>query len=122
MSKLSCGLTPPLECTWICVCPSALDRGSTLDINPSDSIADLVFGETVCGRPKCMCLKAAEDHLDHKWVMTRAGYDLHKEWEQEKTNRDQDSFGLYIYGHFDAYGLSELMQNMVLGTNHKERC
>ena len=62
-----------------------------------------------------MCKKPAEEHPEHTWVMTKAGWDLLTEWEEKNEKRDQDNYGLCIYNRFSAYGCAEVIQIMVRG-------
>ena len=46
--------------------------------------------------------------------MTKKGYELATEWRVQRGRRDQDAFGMYIFRDWNAYGICEVMENMVL--------
>ena len=60
-----------------------------------------------------MCKKLADKHPEHKWIATKAGFELLQKWMEEQEKRDQDNFGMYIYNDFSGYGTMEVMDNMV---------
>ncbi len=60
-----------------------------------------------------MCMKPADKYPEHKWIMTKAGFELLMKWVEEQEKRDQDNFDMYIYNDFSAYGTKEVMDNMV---------
>lgn len=62
-----------------------------------------------CGVDKsCVCGRYAKE-----WTFTKKGIELHKEWEREQCQRDQDNFGMHIFGAWSGYGTCEVMENMV---------
>ena len=96
--------------TWICICRPPDDAARELGIDLySKKGAKLV----TCGGPKCMCKKPADEHPEHKWIATKAGFELLMKWMDELSNRDQDNFDVYIYNDYTGYGTMEVMENMV---------
>ena len=59
-----------------------------------------------------MCGRYA-DANPKEWTVTKKGFELHKEWEQEQCQRDQDNFEMHIFGDWSGYGTCEVMENMV---------
>ena len=59
-----------------------------------------------------MCGRYA-DANPKEWTVTKKGFELHKEWEREQCQRDQDNFEMHIFGDWSGYGTCEVMENMV---------
>lgn len=98
--------------TWICICRSVTDLDRECDA------ADYGRIEISCAEEdKCMCMQAADAHPNHPWIVTKAGYDLYKEWAHQLHCRDPDNFGTYITSKWDGYGASEVVENMFLAFN-----
>lgn len=97
---------------WICICRSVIDLGRERDAVDYDRI------EISCAEEgKCMCMQAADAHPNHPWIVTKAGYDLYKEWAHQLHCRDPDNFGMCITSKWDGYGASEVVENMFLAFN-----
>lgn len=60
-----------------------------------------------------MCKKLADEYPEHKWIATKAGFELLQKWMEEQEKRDQKNFGMHIYNDFSGYGTVEVMGNMV---------
>ena len=98
--------------TWICICRSVTDLGRELDAAEYNRI------EVSCAEEgKCVCMQAADAHPNHPWIVTKAGYDLFKEWTHQMYCRDPENFGMYITSKWDGYGASEVVENMFLAFN-----
>ena len=61
----------------------------------------------------CICGKPADENTAYRWAVTRKGYELAAEWRVQKGKRDQDNFGMYIFNDWTAYGICEVIENMV---------
>jgi hypothetical protein len=57
--------------------------------------------------------KLASLHPDWPWYFTMRADDRLTWWQIEALKRDQDDFDLHIYNDFTAYGMHELMENIV---------
>ena len=61
-----------------------------------------------------MCMTSAEENPKHKWILTKAGADLHQQWLVEQLKRDADVFDVITYNDYSGYGTGEVVENMVL--------
>lgn len=103
---------------WICLCVPLSERekeaGSDGDEEEDEeeyednSQARCDDGET------CTCNKPAEDYPQHQWVVTKKGYEMALEWVEQREKRCQDNFDLYIFNRYNGYGISEVIENMLL--------
>ena len=67
-----------------------------------------------CGWDKsCVCGRYADANPDESRIVTKKGFELHKEWDLEQFQRDQDMFRMYIFEDWSGYGVCEVMENMV---------
>lgn len=102
--------------TWICICRSVPDLHRECDSGGYDRI------EISCSEEgTCMCMQAADAHPNHPWIVTKAGYDLYKEWAHQIHCRDPENFGMYITSKWDGYGASEVVENTFLAFNKEVR-
>ncbi|KAK0509296.1 hypothetical protein JMJ35_008667 [Cladonia borealis] len=96
--------------TWICICRPASETAKEQDLDPDDE--DTV--DTCGGGKKCLCFRAADDHPEHKWIVTKKGFELMKKWMVQADKRDPDLFDMHIFEDFYGYGICELIENMFL--------
>ncbi|KAK3998164.1 hypothetical protein QBC44DRAFT_376032 [Cladorrhinum sp. PSN332] len=66
------------------------------------------------GGKSCMCDKPAADHPEHPWKLTVAGKRKFFVQNVMCSLRNPDSFGMYTFNDHFAYGVLEVVQNMVL--------
>lgn len=100
------------EESWICVCCPTSDCAAEAGIDPDDE--DDTIEELCGGGLKCLCRKPADEHPEHTWILTKTGFELVLTWQQDQMKREPDAFGMYVYNDFAAYGLREVMDNMLL--------
>ncbi|KAJ5105303.1 hypothetical protein NUU61_002650 [Penicillium alfredii] len=65
------------------------------------------------GKP-CVCMKPSAENPEHIWVMTSASLKKFVALQNQTFFRDPDNFGIYVYNDFYAYGITELVQNVLL--------
>ena len=70
--------------------------------------------DTCKSKETCVCGNVANENTQDPWVMTKKGYELATEWRVQRGRRDQDAFCMYIFRDWNAYGICEVMENMVL--------
>jgi len=58
-------------------------------------------------------LQPADEHPDHKLIITRATNTLVNKYRVEVNMRDQDIFGCHFYNDFTGYGQQEVIENML---------
>lgn len=66
------------------------------------------------GGKTCLCNKPASEHPEHEWVVTYGGY---RKWAAQLSMaavRCPDTFDMYTYNDHEAYGILEVMQNLML--------
>ena len=78
--------------TWLCICQA---RGKRCKLDETG----------VCRR--------YADANPEEWTVTKKGFELYQEWDREQLQRDQDNFGMHIFGNWSGYGTCEVMENMV---------
>ncbi|KDN65805.1 hypothetical protein CSUB01_04988 [Colletotrichum sublineola] len=66
------------------------------------------------GGKTCLCTKPAAEHPDAPFVMTNAGYRKLMVQQIHCEVRDPDSFGMYTYNDHSAYGVLQVIQNLIL--------
>jgi len=57
--------------------------------------------------------KLLKDFPEHKWAVSKKGKALLEGYALQSMKRDQDSFNMYIYNDWSAYGEQEIAENMV---------
>ncbi|KAI8258455.1 hypothetical protein K4K58_003281 [Colletotrichum sp. SAR11_239] len=62
----------------------------------------------------CLCEKPAADHPDAPYIIMRAGYYKLMNQQPNVQVRDPDFFGMHTYNDHRAYGIIEIIQNLVL--------
>lgn len=67
-----------------------------------------------CGRKGCQCFMPAEEHPDHPWVVSQAGYRKYTTQLIHLELRDPDNFGMYTFNDHAGYGCLEVVQNLFL--------
>ena len=95
--------------TWICICRPADDVAKELDVDEDEEAVK----DTCDGGKDCMCTKPAADYPEHKWVVTKHGFELMQEWNVQQAKRNQDCFDMHIFNDFNGYGTCEVIENMV---------
>lgn len=60
-----------------------------------------------------MCGRYADANPAETWIVTKKGFELHKDWGLEQYQRDQDNFRMHIFSDWSGYGTCEVMENMV---------
>ena len=95
--------------TWICICrpASEIAKEQHLDEDDEDTV------DTCGGGKTCLCFKLADDHPEHKWIVTKKGFELMKEWMDQADKRCPDLFDMHIFNDFHGYGICEVIENMV---------
>lgn len=66
------------------------------------------------GGKTCLCTKPAADHPDAPFVIMNAGYRKLMTQQIHCQVRDPDSFRMYTYNDHSAYGVLQVIQNLVL--------
>lgn len=61
----------------------------------------------------CLCGRYPDANPEENWIVTKRGFELHKEWRDEQYLRDQGSFKMHIFEDWSGYGTCEVMENMV---------
>lgn len=109
--------------TWICICrPSSeiakeqgrIEDDEDEDEDEDDEDEDDEDAEDTCGGKDCLCFKLADDHPEHKWIVTKKGFELQNEWLNQADKRCPDNFDMYIFNDFYGYGICEVIENMVI--------
>ena len=95
--------------TWICICrpASEIAKEQYLDEDDEDTV------DTCGGGKLCLCFKAADDHPEHQWIVTKKGFELMQDWMDQADRRCPDLFDMYIFNDFHGYGICEVIENMV---------
>jgi hypothetical protein len=62
----------------------------------------------------CLCLKLAEEHPDHVWTITYAGWRKLQDQFKLADLRCPDYYGMYTFNDHSAYGVLEVLQNLIL--------
>ena len=103
--------------TWICFCPPekfTIRRADPEDTEDSDE--DM---EVWCGTEEtfeCVCYRPARAEREHKWVVTKKGFEPGHEWWVQQAHRDQENYDMYIFSRWTGYGISEVVENTVCRT------
>ena len=110
--------------TWICICrPSIeIEKEQRLTGDDEDDDGEVEDDEDdddedavdTCGGKDCLCFKLADDHPEHKWIVTKKGFELQNEWLNQADKRCPDNFDMYIFNDFYGYGICEVIENMVI--------
>ncbi|CCF47840.1 hypothetical protein CH063_04302 [Colletotrichum higginsianum] len=66
------------------------------------------------GGKTCLCMKPAAEHPDAPFVITNAGYRKLMNQQVHCQVRDPDNFDMYTYNDHYAYGILQVIQNLVL--------
>ena len=110
--------------TWICICRPSIEiekeqRLTGDDEDDDDEVEDDEDDDDedavdTCGGKDCLCFKLADDHPEHKWIVTKKGFELQNEWLNQADKRCPDNFDMYIFNDFYGYGICEVIENMVI--------
>ncbi|KAK1995840.1 hypothetical protein LX36DRAFT_659190 [Colletotrichum falcatum] len=66
------------------------------------------------GGETCLCTKPAAEHPDAPFFMTNAGYRKLMTQQIHCQVRDPDNFSMYTYNDHSAYGVLQVIQNLIL--------
>ena len=58
-------------------------------------------------------MRLADENQDHKWIITKKGADLYREWHLGQMRRDAEAFDVFAYNDYNGYGTGEVVENMV---------
>ncbi|WDK12505.1 hypothetical protein CGRA01v4_03785 [Colletotrichum graminicola] len=104
---------------YTCRCPFGAKSGGDFDDDDEDEFEDDEDDEghqqPKCdGGETCLCTKPAEEHPDAPFFMTNAGYRKLMTQNIHCELRDPDNFGMYTYNDHAAYGVLQVIQNIIL--------
>lgn len=81
----------------------------------ADKTKDKPAAKIPCdGGKKCRCGKPAAEHPDHPWVLTMAGRAKFNSQGDHCDVRDPANFEMYTFNDHFAYGVLEVIQNLIL--------
>jgi hypothetical protein len=66
------------------------------------------------GGDTCLCNKPASEHPDHIWKLSYAGLRKFHTQTVHVALRDPDNFDMYTFIRHSAYGVLEVLQNLIL--------
>lgn len=66
------------------------------------------------GSKTCICRKPAKEHPEHSWVLSMAGHKKYIVQGIQTSLRCPDLFGMYTYNDHEAYGVIEVVENLLL--------
>lgn len=66
------------------------------------------------GGRSCVCNKLSSEHPEHDWVLTFGGYQKFLTQYTMADVRDPDNFDMHTYNDHTAYGVLEVVQNLML--------
>lgn len=73
-----------------------------------------------CGTKVCVCKDAPDKHPGHPWLVTDAGKQKFYGQVTMAALRDPDNFGMYTFNDHMAYGVVEVLQNLMIDFNEAE--
>jgi hypothetical protein len=108
--------------SYICLCRPFLKTASSGedddddddDEDEEDEDEDGEGGNACDGGETCICLKSADDHPDHPWVVTKAGQIKLNQMHIQADLRCPDNFQMYTFNDHEAYGMMQVFQNLIL--------
>lgn len=65
------------------------------------------------GGDTCICNKPSTEHPDHPFIISRAGNHKYFTARIHLSLRCPDMFDMYVYNDFEAYGVMEVVENLV---------
>ncbi|KAK4153779.1 hypothetical protein C8A00DRAFT_33465 [Chaetomidium leptoderma] len=81
----------------------------------SDDDDDDEEDEDACdGGDTCLCGKPAQEHPDHKWIATHACRRKFLGQVDMALFRDPNNFGMHTFTDHEAYGMVEVVENLLL--------
>ncbi|KAF9881094.1 hypothetical protein CkaCkLH20_01244 [Colletotrichum karsti] len=106
---------PEYAFTYVVRCPFGSNDEDEEDEDDFDSEAEEDEDKPSCdGGKTCLCGKLATEHPDAPFVMTRAGFRKLMNQQPNCQVRDPDSMGMYTYNDHAAYGIMEVLENLIL--------
>lgn len=66
------------------------------------------------GGRSCVCNKLSSEHPEHEWVLTFGGFQKFLTQYTMTDVRDPDNFDMYTYNDHAAYGVLEVLHNLML--------
>ncbi|KAK4247457.1 hypothetical protein C7999DRAFT_14520 [Corynascus novoguineensis] len=105
---------PEKAYTFVCWCrpPFEEDPGEDEDEDEDDDDED--DEDDPSKRGTCLCGKPVDEHPDHKWMATNACRRKFFGLTQMALFRDPANFDLHAYNHYTAYGMVEMVENLLL--------
>ncbi|KAK2029699.1 hypothetical protein LX32DRAFT_560149 [Colletotrichum zoysiae] len=108
--------------TYTCRCPFGAKSGDLDDEDDDEDEDEDDEDDEGNGQPKarcdggetCLCTKPAADHPDAPFFMTNAGYRKLMTQQIHCEIRDPDNFNMYTYNDHRAYGILQVIQNLIL--------
>ena len=94
--------------TWMCFCRSRADKQRQhpeLWLNQIKAHPGTIAN--------CMCGRYADRNPEHNWIVTWKSTDILADAIDQVGCRDQDDWGIYIFNRWNAYAISEVVENMV---------
>jgi hypothetical protein len=101
---------------WITICPcygTGFSDDDHDDDEPDDGDAIPPSPLPVCRTSSCLCSKSPDDHADYPWIITCAGMNLLSAQFVMADLRDPDNFNMYTFNDHAAYGIIEVVENLV---------
>lgn len=98
--------------SFVCLCQPPFSTG---DSDDEEEDEDEAADKPRCdGGKTCLCDKPAADHPDHKWKLSVAGKAKFFSQRTQCDLRDPDNFHMYTFNDHSAYGVVEVVQNLLL--------
>ena len=109
-AKVQLAIQNPVKAySFVCMCQPPFSTG---DFDEEDEEDD---DKPRCdGGKTCLCDKPAADHPDHKWKLSVAGRAKFYAQRIHCDLRDPDNFHMYTCNDHSAYGVLEVVQNLLL--------
>ena len=97
---------------WVRLCPAAEDEDN--DDEDSERPSEGKEQACACGRAGG-CVNTAPSFADtaQQWIISKKGIELVIEWTQQQEKRCQDNYNMHIFNHWNGYGISEVIENIV---------
>lgn len=89
------------------------DEMTDADENESNVNSEKQPQKPCDGGDTCLCNKPFAEHPDHPLIISRAGNHKYFTAKIYLDLRCPDMFGMYVYNDFEAYGVMEVVENLV---------
>ncbi|KAK3349753.1 hypothetical protein B0T25DRAFT_548877 [Lasiosphaeria hispida] len=100
---------------YICMCKPPFPISDEDEEDEEEEEPEKDDGKPRCdGGKTCICTKPASEHPDHLWTLTTVAHRKFFTQYIQQELRDPDNFGMYTFNDHAAYGMVELVQNLVL--------